>query len=51
MAKGVPYDPTVKAEIVSKIRDQGLSVSVASAQVLKASTPGSVRVSSTVTAT
>jgi transposase len=32
MAKGVPYDPNIKAEIVSKIRDQGLSVSAASAQ-------------------
>jgi transposase-like protein len=27
MAKGVPYDPKVKAEIVSKIRDGGQSVS------------------------
>lgn len=32
MAKGVPYDPKVKSEIVSKIRDHGLSVSEASAQ-------------------
>lgn len=32
MAKGVPYDPKKKAEIVTKIRDQGLSVSEASAQ-------------------
>lgn len=32
MAKGIPYDPKVKAEIVSKIRDEGLSVSEASAQ-------------------
>ena len=32
MAKGVPYDPKVKAEIVGKIRDAGLSVSAASAQ-------------------
>jgi transposase-like protein len=32
VAKGVPYDPKVKAEIVSKIRDEGLSVSAASAQ-------------------
>ena len=32
MAKGVPYDPKVKAEIVAKIRDEGLSVSAASAQ-------------------
>lgn len=32
MAKGIPYDPKVKAEIVGKIRDQGLSVSAASAQ-------------------
>lgn len=32
MAKGVPYDPKIKAEIVGKIRDEGLSVSAASAQ-------------------
>ena len=32
MAKGIPYDPKVKAEIVAKIRDEGLSVSAASAQ-------------------
>lgn len=32
MAKGVPYDPKKKAEIISKIRDHGLSVSTASAQ-------------------
>lgn len=32
MAKGVPYDPKLKSEIVSKIRDQGMSVSAASAQ-------------------
>jgi transposase-like protein len=32
MAKGIPYDPKLKAEIVSKIRDEGLSVSEASAQ-------------------
>lgn len=32
MAKGVPYDPKVKAEIVGKIRDDGLSVSAASTQ-------------------
>jgi transposase-like protein len=32
MAKGIPYDPKTKAEIVGKIRDQGLSVSAASAQ-------------------
>ena len=32
MAKGIPYDPKVKAEIVGKIRDEGLSVSAASAQ-------------------
>jgi hypothetical protein len=32
MAKGVPYDPKKKAEIVAKIRDQGMSVSEASAQ-------------------
>ncbi len=31
MAKGKPTDPTVKAEIVSKIRDEGMSVTVASA--------------------
>jgi len=27
MAKGIPYDPKFKAEIVSKIRDGGQSVS------------------------
>lgn len=32
MAKGVPYDPKLKAEIVGKIRDGGMSVSEASAQ-------------------
>jgi transposase-like protein len=32
MAKGVPYDPKVKAEIVSKIRDGGQSVSSVSAE-------------------
>lgn len=32
MAKGIPYDPKIKAEIVGKIRDEGLSVSAASAQ-------------------
>ena len=32
MAKGNPYDPKLKAEIVGKIRDQGMSVSEASAQ-------------------
>lgn len=32
MAKGIPYDPKVKAEIVAKVRDEGLSVSAASAQ-------------------
>lgn len=32
MAKGIPYDPKLKAEIVGKIRDQGMSVSEASAQ-------------------
>lgn len=30
MAKGVPTNPAVKAEIVAKIRDQGMSVSEAS---------------------
>jgi len=32
MAKGVPYDPKTKAKIVAKVRDEGLSVSEASAQ-------------------
>lgn len=32
MAKGIPYDPTVKAEIVSKIRDGGQSVSSVSTE-------------------
>ena len=32
MAKGIPYDPKVKAEIVSKIRDGGQSVSSVSAE-------------------
>lgn len=32
MAKGKPTDPKLRAEIVSKIRDEGLSVSAASAQ-------------------
>lgn len=32
MAKGKPTDPKLRAEIVSKIRNQGLSVSEASAQ-------------------
>jgi len=32
MAKGKPTDPKLRAEIVGKIRDQGLSVSAASAQ-------------------
>lgn len=27
MAKGIPYDPKIKAEIISKIRDGGQSVS------------------------
>jgi transposase-like protein len=31
MAKGIPYDPKFKTEIVGKIRDQGMSVSEASA--------------------
>lgn len=31
MAKGKPTDPALKAEIVSKIRDEGMSVAVASA--------------------
>lgn len=30
MAKGKPTDPLVRAEIVSKIRDEGMSVAVAS---------------------
>jgi transposase-like protein len=32
MAKGIPYDPKVKAEIVGKIRDGGQSVSSVSAE-------------------
>lgn len=32
MPRGIPADRTHKAEIVSKIRDQGMSVSAASAQ-------------------
>lgn len=32
MPKGIPADRTHKAEIVTKIRDQGMSVSEASAQ-------------------
>ena len=32
MPRGIPADQTHKAEIVAKIRDQGLSVSAASAQ-------------------
>ena len=32
MAKGKPTDPKLRAEIVSKIRDEGLGVSAASAQ-------------------
>lgn len=32
MAKGKPTDPKLKSEIVAKIRDEGLSVSAASAQ-------------------
>ena len=31
MAKGIPTDPKLKAEIISKIRDEGMSVAVASA--------------------
>lgn len=31
MAKGKPTDPALRAEIVGKIRDEGMSVSVASA--------------------
>ena len=31
MAKGKPTDPELRAEIVSKIRDEGMSVMVASA--------------------
>lgn len=30
MAKGKPTDPQLKAEIVAKIRDEGMSVTVAS---------------------
>lgn len=32
MAKGKPTDPNIRAEIVNKIRNEGLSVSAASAQ-------------------
>lgn len=32
MAKGIPYDPEIKAEIVSKIRDDGQSVSSVSTE-------------------
>lgn len=32
MAKGIPYDPKLKAEIVGKIRDGGQSVSSVSAE-------------------
>ncbi len=32
MAKGKPTDPKLRAEIVAKIRDEGLGVSAASAQ-------------------
>jgi transposase-like protein len=32
MPRGIPADRTHKAEIVAKVRDQGLSVSAASAQ-------------------
>ena len=32
MPRGIPADQTHKAEILTKIRDQGLSVSAASAQ-------------------
>ncbi len=31
MAKGKPTDPAVRAEIVSKVRDEGMSVAAASA--------------------
>jgi transposase len=30
MAKGIPTDPAVRAEVVSKIRDEGMRVSEAS---------------------
>ncbi len=30
MPRGIPTDPQLKAEIVSKIRDEGMSVTVAS---------------------
>lgn len=32
MAKGIPYDPKLKAEIISKIRDGGQSVSSVSSE-------------------
>lgn len=32
MPKGKPIDPSVRAEVVSKIRNEGMSVSEASAQ-------------------
>ncbi len=31
MAKGIPTNPAVKAEVIAKIRDHGMSVSEASA--------------------
>jgi len=30
MPRGIPFDPKVKAEIVSKIRDEGMTVAAAS---------------------
>lgn len=32
MAKGIPTDPAVKAEVVAKIRDEGMRVTDAAAQ-------------------
>lgn len=31
MPKGIPTDPRLKAEVISKIRDEGMTVAVASA--------------------
>lgn len=31
MPKGIPTDPKLRAEVVSKVRDEGMSVAVASA--------------------
>ena len=52
MPKGKPIDPTIKAEITAKIRNEGMSVSEASAPIAfqaKVSTTGYEMVLSTVT--